>query len=245
MNSETTSLVEAKSAREEWTAYLAFLKRPALPARAAGFGQSSLAATLRLLALDLSVMGTLILLAIIAISGGFVPPSNALAELDWNMLTIIGVVVLAPVLEELFFRSWLSGRPGALVSLPLAIAGIAAFQALNGQSTLLAAGILIGAVLAAVIAAVMLRKKPAYRWFASLFPALFWLSTAAFALVHLLNYTEGSLAMLLPLVIPQFISGSIFGFARVQYGLWSSIVLHMLHNGALVLVVVTASKLGA
>ena len=82
--------------------------------------------------------------------------------------------------------------------------------------------------------AIILRKRAAWEWFTRAFPLFFWLSTASFALVHLLNYSEGSLATLLPLVLPQFIAGSIFGYARVTYGLWASMLLHVLHNGALV-----------
>ena len=32
-------------------------------------------------------------------------------------------------------------------------------------------------------------------------------------------------------------AGSIFGFARVSYGLWASILLHMLHNATFVAMV--------
>src|SRR5690606_37132816 len=83
------------------------------------------------------------------------------------------------------------------------------------------------------------RRRPAMGWFSRAFPLFFWLSTASFACVHLLNYDEGSLYVLLPLVLPQFVTGSILGYLRVHYGLWAAMLLHSLHNGggiALVLI---------
>jgi len=38
--------------------------------------------------------------------------------------------------------------------------------------------------------------------------------------------------------VPQLIVGLILGYARVTYGLWSDIALHMLHNGLLIGLVV-------
>ena len=48
MTSETTSLGEANSAREEWQRYAAFIRRPRLPARAQPMSGASLRAVLRI-----------------------------------------------------------------------------------------------------------------------------------------------------------------------------------------------------
>ena len=73
-------------------------------------------------------------------------------------------------------------------------------------------------------------------------PALFWLSTLGFSLVHLTNFPADQLATALPLVLPQFVTGTILGYARVHYGLWASVLLHMLHNGAIIALVLAASS---
>lgn len=235
MNADPTSqLAPAPTLRAEWGRYRGFLRRPTLPQRAAPCSSARIVATLRLAALDLTLAGGLILLAMAATLGGFAPPTHALAGLGWTPQIVLAIVVLAPLMEELFFRGWLSGRPGAVW--PVMLLGIAAAAlVLAGQeNALTGAGVAGSAVLAALALAIMLRKRPAWVWFSRGFPLFFWLSTTAFALVHLLNYAEGSLAMLLPLVLPQFIAGSIFGYARVTYGLWASMLLHVLHNGALV-----------
>ena len=220
--------------RAEWGRYRSFLRRPTLPEQATPVSGASIIATLRLAALDLTLAGGLILVAMTATTLGFSSPSHALEQFAFTPGLVLAIVVLAPLMEELFFRGWLSGRPGAVW--PVILLGIAAIAlVLAGKdSALVAAGIAGIAVPAALALAIMLCKRPAWGWFASAFPLFFWLSTTAFALVHLLNYREGSLAMLLPLVLPQLIAGSIFGYARVTYGLWASMLLHVLHNGALV-----------
>lgn len=73
------------------------------------------------------------------------------------------------------------------------------------------------------------------------FPYTFYGLTAAFALVHLLNYggwTTGLLLFSPLLVAPQFVTGALTGFLRVQYGFVWAVVLHALHNLVLVMAVV-------
>ncbi|UIP07043.1 CPBP family glutamic-type intramembrane protease [Erythrobacter sp. SDW2] len=231
---ETSQLAPAPTLWAEWGRYRSFVRRPTLPQRAAPLSGASLIAAWRLAALDLTVAGGLILLAMAATFGGFDPPSHALDGLSWTPEIVLAIVVIAPLTEELFFRGWLSGRPDAVS--PVILLGMAAVALVfaGKDNALAAAGVAGVAVLAALALAFVLRKRPAWGWFTRAFPLFFWLSTTAFALVHLLNYEEGSLAMLLPLVLPQFIAGSIFGYARVTYGLWASMLLHVLHNGALV-----------
>lgn len=248
MNEDITSLSQAKSASGEWRHYLAFLRRPALPDRSRGWSGGSLRATLRMFGLDALAMGALGMVALMAVAAGFVPPGNALGELTWNAQTVALIVIAAPLLEEFFFRGWLSGRPGAVASVLVIlggsmVAGVMMAPEAPPSRQAWAAIVAVLTLIAGVVLAVALRHRRAMRWFQRLFPLFFWLSTASFALVHLLNYTEGALAVLLPLVLPQFISGSIFGYARVRYGLWSGILLHMLHNAALVAIVTTAIAL--
>lgn len=230
----TSELVPAASLRAEWRRFGSFLRRPVLPQRAARLSGRSFVALLRLAALDLALAGGLITLGMAATFAGLAPPDHALAEIAWTPQIFLTIVLLAPLLEELCFRGWLSGRPGAVY--PVALLGLAlgALLLAGKGNALAAAGFAAVAALAAMVLAYVLRQRPAWGWFARVFPLLFWLSTASFALVHLFNYSEGSLATLLPLVLPQFIAGSIFGYARVTYGLWASLLLHVVHNGALV-----------
>lgn len=242
MTSQSTSLERANSTRAEWHKFADFLRSPKLPEKSAGFSAESVLAVLRLLTLDLMIMALLIALAMMALLMGFSPPDNALNNLDWSIGTVALVVIAAPLLEELGFRSWLSGRPGHLLATGvLAGSGLAAVmlaETTTGDAAEASVGLaMVAGLILAVIAIVVLRGRAPLGWFKALFPVFFWLTTVAFALIHLLNYQEGALAILLPLVLPQFFSGAIFGFARVEYGLWASILLHALHNASAIAII--------
>ena len=232
---QSNGALSVQSARAEWRDYLAFLKRPVLPQQPP-LPRNAVAGTARMLGLDLLIMTVFITVLLTIVGLGFDLPENLNSTLELNATTIVLVVIVAPVLEELVFRSWLSGKPGYLVAIGLLIvSGVAAAAfgvSLTGESAQagIALSMLVGFLLA-TIAVVVLRNRPALGWFRTIFPGLFWLSTLAFALVHLLNYTEGALAILLPLVLPQFVLGSMAAYVRVQYGLVWAILLHAAHNG--------------
>ena len=252
MDAATTSLAPANSTRGEWARFGAFLKRPTLPARAPLPRLASLVAILRLMLLDFAMMGVLLGTAAAVMATGVSLPQTALAGMEIGAEIVFAVVVIAPLGEEIAFRSWLSGRPGHLLGL---LAAIPAALLAAAAMTLLVEGSLaqiwstalvaIGAAAVATCAVVVwLRRHDAIGWFARLFPALFWLSTLAFSLVHLFNFPADQLAMALPLVLPQFVIGAILGYTRVTYGLWASILLHALHNGAFISLVLLASSAG-
>lgn len=254
MTSETTSLGEANSARDEWRRYAAFLKRPTLPARAQPLSRASLSAVLRMLGLDFAIMAVLMALATIVVATGVDLPATALENIDISLVIGALVVIGAPVLEEIAFRGWLSGRPGhvlALLALAAGIGSLATMAALGdttGVSTGVSAGIVVIACLVffpglALLIVWRWRRRPAMGWFARAFPLFFWLSTAGFACVHLFNFDRGSLYVLLPLVLPQFVTGSILGYLRVHYGLWAAMLLHALHNGTAMALVLAGTFL--
>lgn len=236
------------AAIEEWRAFAAYLRRPILPDRQAP-GPSAVRGTLRMAALDILLMGAIIAILMLVVAIGFDLPDNINALLDLNPLTIALIVIAAPLLEETAFRSWLTGRPSFLVS--LAALTLAASIALTLGASLpgetggiVASTALLLGIGIAVAAMIALRKREAPHWFRRFFPGLFWASSAIFALVHLLNYTEGALAILLPLVIPQFILGTIAAYVRVHYGLVWAMVLHALHNGFAIALALLAMEAG-
>jgi len=48
--------------------------------------------------------------------------------------------------------------------------------------------------------------------------------------VHVFNYAGDNPATLLPFVLPQLVGGLIWGYARIRYGWWSNILMHMAYN---------------
>ena len=81
-------------------------------------------------------------------------------------------------------------------------------------------------------------------FFARHFAWFYFASALLFAAAHLMNYADGMTLALLPLVVPQLIAGLIFGYARVTYGLWSDMLLHMMHNGLLIGLIVLSKGMG-
>lgn len=245
-DSEVALPQPARSILGEWRAFFGFLRSPTLPIRARGIDLPAFAATLRMFALDVAIMAGLMALAAAATAAGAELPRSALADLDFGPLIVFTIVIIAPLIEEITFRGWLSGRPGAVWSVGLILAAAGASTLIPSQEVTPAIAVAQFAIMGLAIGlAIWLWQRPPYGWFTRLFPLLFWLSTLAFALIHLTNYDETASIGLVLFTIPQFIAGSIFGYARVRYGLWSSILLHVMHNGIIMAVVLTALGAGA
>ena len=241
MSDTTTTLVERGTTRAEWAAFGDFLARPRLPERIAPLRMGSVWAVLRIYALDLLLMGALMLVAGAVIAAGIELPETALAGMEITAGLAVAVVVGAPITEELVFRSWLSGHKRHLLAiLGLAIAGLGVF-AISATGVagggIWALAVMVFSGLLAILLLWTGRHRRPLAWFERLFPFFFWASTLIFACIHLFNFSEGALWVLLPLVLPQFVLGAILGHLRVHYGLWTAILLHALQNGtALVLV---------
>ena len=167
-------------------------------------------------------------------------PENASDKIVLGPKWLAIIIVGAPIAEELVFRSWLSGRPGHVTAAVALLVGIA-LPILSGPQghPILLLGSLAIAVVVAIGLLAWLRKHPPFPWFSRHFAWFYAASTLLFALAHLTNYTQGAALILLPLVVPQLLVGLILGYARVTYGLWSDMLLHMLHNGLLISLVLT------
>lgn len=235
MTGEATSPAVARWLPAEWRAFGAFMRRPVLPQRVTGIRFAALAGTLKLFALDALLMAVLLGLVGLASAMGVKFPANAIDSLKLGPLLIALIVVFAPLVEELIFRSWLSGRPGhvtAAIALALGVA-IPIASGAQGHPVLLLGGVAIGS-LVAIGLLVWMRGHPPLAFFGRHFTWFYAVASVLFALAHLTNYTQGEALILLPLVVPQLIVGLILGYARVTYGLWSDIMLHMLHNAVLI-----------
>ncbi len=159
------------------------------------------------------------------------PLPDAFGEVPAELLIPIAVLA-APIIEECFFRGWLTGRPRALWLLGCAAASGALLYASASGMDMLAASAALAAVIAAAIAGwFILRSRAAPAWFAAAFPALFYLAAIAFSLVHVVNYPSLSW-LLLPMVLPQLWAGLVLGFIRMRIGLIASMLAHATSNAA-------------
>ncbi|MEL6540828.1 MAG: CPBP family glutamic-type intramembrane protease [Pseudomonadota bacterium] len=234
---EGAPIAAPTSVTSEWRRYAGFLKRPALPEM--GAKGTGVRAVLRLLILDMGFMVLFIGIVGALTAMGFEVPANVNNSLEPGLVTYLMVALLIPIAEELIFRSWLNGRPAIIAAVILAVAGLGLVvtggtlaETTSYGNILTIVGVALAVIGAPLIAALLL-KRPAFGVFERQFALFYWFSVISFALVHLANYTEGSLIILLPFVLPQFVLGTMLGYLRVHYGLIAAIALHALHNGLL------------
>jgi membrane protease YdiL (CAAX protease family) len=235
MTGEATSPGVGRWAPSAWRGFAAFLRRPELPERVTGIRLAAIGRVLQLFALDLVLMALLLGAIQLSTALGFRVPENAIDKLKLGPLILLLVIALLPMAEEIVFRSWLSGRAGHMAAVVVLAIGIAipVISGPQGQP-ILVVGSIGTAALVAIGIAVWLRDRPPMPFFARHFVWFYFASALVFAAAHIMNYTAGMSLGLLPLVVPQLIAGLIFGYARVTYGLWSDMMLHMMHNGLLI-----------
>ena len=155
--------------------------------------------------------------------------------LGWTLLAL----AFAPVVEELVFRAGLRQAGYTLFIGPALIALIAVP---GRRPTLIVVAILLTLALAAWLLCrhVLFRRAGARfaagRRFVVRYGWVFWSYAAAFALMHVGNYTwsgpRGALVVLL--VAPQFVVGVVAGYVRIRDGLRASVLLHFASNAVAV-----------
>lgn len=212
---------------------LAFVRRPTLLEPRGLRAQGVLGHWAILTAVQIAVLGGVVVQIMLAWQKAFgLSAPNAFDGMSplalWG-----GAVVLAPVLEELFFRGWQTGRPAALWLLGATVAGLALFVAFGKGNALAGGLILLATLAAAAIGWWRLRaQRTAPRWFARAFPAIFYGTVLLFAAMHLANYPNISL-LAVPLVLPQAWSGLMFGYIRQRVGLLGAILTHVASNAVM------------
>ncbi len=209
-----------------------FLKRPQV-LEPAGLGRASSWKTLGVLyALHLGVLllGTLPLTALIQKSLGLAPP-DAFDAIPQGWLVPI-TVLIAPMLEEMLFRGWQSGRPRAFWLLLCGLgAGALLYASAHGMPALRVVGLLAALLAVGAGGWIALRRRPAPTFFRRVYPAIYWIVAFAFAGVHVLNYGQASAGTAL-LVLPQLWAGILLGYTRQRLGLCASMLEHAGANAA-------------
>lgn len=214
---------------------LAFFLRPRLLHPEQSNWRSQLGPLLALLGLNLSILFLLLPLLIAWTHVMGIEPPRMMRDMPEATVLMLAVFVLPP-LEEIVFRGWMSGRPAALLVLGigLVLVGLLTLGHLAGLDRI-APLLALAGLLTSLIGAWLLRRKVhAPQGFVRNFKWFFWGSTLIFASAHYSNYGELTAAHL-PLVLPQFWSGLVFGFTRLRFGLLRSTAVHCASN-AMVLV---------
>jgi membrane protease YdiL (CAAX protease family) len=164
---------------------------------------------------------------------GFLPkPLELEATLAEDLFNFL---ILAPVMEELAFRGWLTGR---IAALRFAIHGFAALGLFSAalyvpteyQTATALAG--VAAVLAGLIQWSRTRAQDSAvpPWFTRHFHWIVWGSSLAFGLIHLGNYEPLAHPLGLLVVLPQTIGGLLLAYTRTRLGLSAAIAHHAVYN---------------
>ena len=156
--------------------------------------------------------------------------------IKWGpLLSILVGSVLGPIIEEFLFRYYLNKLFGNLLYIFInTTILIYSFTELTTKQFLIY--ILLAAIMIYLIN-IFLKKNYAsrrmiFQLFKKLFYLLFYLSALTFGLVHVGNYQicHNHSILIIFLVLPQLFAGLILGYARLKYGIFTSIILHSLNN---------------
>lgn len=221
---------------------LAFIRRPYFPAGRDRIGESQLKHLVQLLFFSLAMMlfvGGVVGAIITGVRGEL--PANAneiIGQASPTRLLFYGVI-LAPLIEEVVFRSWLGGRRACIIGLPLLISFFAIVAAVAADVSPVVSFAIAGGLSVLVFGvarqfeALSPAQQKAARW--RLFPVAFYGSALLFALMHMSNYAGGlSSPIMLLAVLPQFLVGLVLGYVRMRFGLPHAILFHAFYNLVLI-----------
>jgi membrane protease YdiL (CAAX protease family) len=226
--------VRALTVRERLADVARFVVRPTFVPHPMAWGRAAALALLVVFALDMAV-DTLVSEITYAWDegAGFLPApieyETTLAE------DLFEFLILAPVIEELAFRGWLTGRLAALRfgaygmgAMGLLTAGV--FAPAEYALPLSLAGLALG--LAGLIHWLTTRDRdtavPA--WFTRHFHWFVWGSTLLFGLIHLGNYEPLTHPLGVLVVLPQTIGGLLLAYTRTRLGLGAAMAHHAAYN---------------
>lgn len=215
-----------------------FAARPTYPAPPLGWGHAAapgLVVALGIVfAFDLA-LGELIVMATNAwdAGAGFMPaPLEIEATLAEDLFDFL---ILAPLLEELVFRGWLTGR---IAALRFALYGFAAMGLFSAALYLPVEYVTAVSLTGVAVAFAGLLHWSVTRdtgtevpaWFTGHFHWFVWGSSLAFGLIHLGNYEPLAHPLGLLVVLPQTIGGLLLAYTRTRLGLGAAIAHHAAYN---------------
>ena len=148
---------------------------------------------------------------------------------------LFGYLLLAPVLEELVYRGWLTGRVAALRFAIYGFAAVGLFTAsvflpASLETPLSLAG--VGVAFAGLIHWGLTRDRDTAvpGWFTRHFRWFVWGSTLLFGLMHLGNYEALTHPLGVLVVLPQTIGGLLLAYTRTRLGLGAAMFHHAAYN---------------
>ena len=187
-----------------------------------------------LLLLDCIIVALFLGAAVLIEKGGVELPQPIHAEWTPGQFFVLAVL-LAPPFEEWLFRAGLLGNRKTLIGVAVGwtlFIGLMALAVPDAVEPWHISWVLPVGIAAGITTGAFMRRDRSWPTeFGRSFPYLFWLSSSAFALVHL-SYYEAPLALMtLVMVIPYLTGGTILAYSRVTYGMWANLAQHATYNG--------------
>ena len=149
---------------------------------------------------------------------------------------ILYAVFIAPILEEILFRSWLKWSKQNITILIVTLISVVVFSFFGHRFQY--SWIMLIMLLIVVALIYLLKNIKDEPFIDKHFNYFYWISSIAFGLVHVSNFT-GNIWYLIGfsfiLGSPQILGGFILGYIRMNYGLRYSILFHFLINSSLLL----------
>jgi membrane protease YdiL (CAAX protease family) len=220
--------------RERLADVARFVLRPSYLAQPQAWGRAAALALLAVLVLDLAFDQLIFAL----IEGwdaetGFLPePIDDPAPLIADLFSFL---VMAPLMEELAFRGWMSGRIAVLKFGAWGLAAMGLFTAELYLDPAHTDGLSLAGVALVFAGLVQWSRNrdvqtsvPA--WFKRHFHWIVWGSSLAFGVVHLGNYESLAHPLGLLVVLPQTIGGLLLAYTRTRLGLPAAMAHHAAYN---------------
>lgn len=227
-------VVRAMSLRERIADVARFVVRPAYAAQPMAWGRAAALALLLVFALDLALDRLVVGMTAAWDDGASFLPTPLVTKTALAQ-DVIEFLVLAPVLEELVFRGWMTGR---IAALRFALYGFAALLMFGvslvvpPEYALPAAWCGVGFAFAGLVHWGLTHRRDTAVpvWFTRHFAWFVWGSTVLFGLIHLGNYTPIQHPLGLLIVLPHTIGGLLLAYVRTRLGLGAAMAHHAAYN---------------
>lgn len=158
--------------------------------------------------------------------------NEALGGSVWSV--ILSLFIFGPLVEEIIFRGWLSGKWRAVLATAFSLAVIYGGSEMFDQYFAASSATKILALFVGTVAILLtfwpLDNGRHFLDFDRVFPVIFYAQAVAFGTLHFQNYAANSLSIALFATLPLIACGLIWGYARVRLGLASAVILHSAYN---------------
>lgn len=153
----------------------------------------------------------------------------------WNILLLVSI--LAPILEEVLFRLFLS-KDKKVWSLWIVLLPFLTWYFFRFESIL--AWLISGIIIISTLILLIRQKEDIFiKRYNKIYPYLIYISALIFGLIHLGNYQGLSLSgASLVFVLPQISVGFVLVFIRVRLGFWFAVLFHFVWNTAISLILI-------